>query len=348
MKKTILAMAVPALLAAGSASASITLYDADGTSVELSGAAEVQYRRTGAEDFFDPAKVYLNKVVGGASTEDGQIRVDDGDLAFRITHQEGDNYAFGAIELRIGEQGDEANANFSGSGDVVNDGLYVGFGGNWGELSFGRQLAIIDDAGVGVDYELKDVAGVDFEDTDFDQLIKYRYSGEGYWAGASYNVSQDDASGSNSDRLYELAGGVNVIDSVEVRAYYANFKNEATADVDQTAWDLEVAYNEGPFYAGILYGQFESENKAGVKTQDVDVIEIAGSYSKDKSKFGAGAAFNDGQGREESTSYYINYGYNLLTNCKLYAEVGYEDFQADDAAGDWDGVGYVAGIEVKF
>lgn len=203
---------------------------------------------------------------------------------------------------------------------------------------------------MGVDYELKDAAGVDFEDTDFDQLIKYRYSGEGYWAGASYNVSQDNAAGANSERLYELAGGVNVIDSVEVRAYFADYNNEQSGDAGakQTAWDLEVAYNEGPFYAGILYGQFETKNNAGVKTSDTDVIEIAGSYSIDKSKFGAGAAFNDGQGRIESTSYYINYGYNLLTNCKLYAEVGYEDVQDATAAGDWDGVGYVAGIEVKF
>ena len=99
-------------------------------------------------------------------------------------------------------------------------------GGNWGELSFGRQLAIIDDAGVGVDYELKDAAGVDFEDTDFDQLIKYRYSGDGYWAGASYNVAQDNEAGQSSQELVELAGGVNIIDSLELRAYYASFQRE--------------------------------------------------------------------------------------------------------------------------
>ena len=45
MKKTILALAVPALLAAGAAQASVTLFEEDGTKVEVSGAAEVQYRK---------------------------------------------------------------------------------------------------------------------------------------------------------------------------------------------------------------------------------------------------------------------------------------------------------------
>ena len=43
MKKTLLALTVPALLVAGSASAAVSLYDQDGTQVTMSGAAEVQY-----------------------------------------------------------------------------------------------------------------------------------------------------------------------------------------------------------------------------------------------------------------------------------------------------------------
>ncbi|MCC4797916.1 hypothetical protein BCT30_04395 [Enterovibrio norvegicus] len=339
MKKTILALAVPALLAAGAANASISLYDADGTSVDLKGAVEVQYYKSGEND---------------ALNQDGKIRVDDGDLAFRITHSEdGVNYAFGAMELSVGEKTSNSSSTASGTGDVINDGLYVGLGGNWGELSLGRQLAIIDDAGVGVDYELKDQAGVNFEDTDFDQLIKYRYNADGYWFGASYNVSQDDASGASSQALYEVAAGVNVMDSLELRGYYANFKDEqsTTNPTDQTGWDIEVAYNEGPFYVGLLYGNFDNDPNLGDLTKassEVDVIELAGSYTFGKSKIGGGAAFNDGTGRSETTSYYINYGYNLLTNCRVYTEVGFEDVEGATASDDWDGVGYVAGIEVKF
>ena len=97
-------------------------------------------------------------------------------------------------------------------------------------------------------------------------------------------------------------------------------------NVDQDAWDVELAFNEGDFYAGILYGQFDaSPNVSSAITADTqtDVIEIAASYVVGNGKFGAGAAFNDGDGREESTSYYLNYGYNLLTNCRVYTEVGF-------------------------
>jgi predicted porin len=339
MKKTILAMAVPALLAAGAANATVSLYDADGTSVEIKGAVEVQYRQTAAQD---------------ATDQDGRIRVDDGDLALRVTHSEdGVNYAFGALELKIGEDADNASSDGSGTGDVTNDGLYVGLGGNWGELSFGRQLAIIDDAGVGVDYELKDQGGVNFEDADFDQLIKYRYSGDGFWAGASYNLSQDDSAGLSSQELVEIAGGVNIIDSLELRAYYASFKDEQSASnsKDQDGWDVELAYNEGPFYVGVLYGNFDNDPNLGDLTQpseERDVAEFAASYSFDKSKVGVGYAYFDTDGRQEGSSLYINYGYNLLTNCRVYAEVGFEDVKGSAAADDWDGTGFAAGMEVKF
>ncbi|MGL5291720.1 MAG: porin, partial [Vibrionaceae bacterium] len=43
MKKTILALAVPAALVAGTANASINLYSSESSTVDLSGAAEIQY-----------------------------------------------------------------------------------------------------------------------------------------------------------------------------------------------------------------------------------------------------------------------------------------------------------------
>ncbi|MGF1705956.1 porin [Enterovibrio baiacu] len=368
MKKTILALAVPALLAAGAANASISLYEEDGTKVELKGAVEVQYRLSGAEDAFGD-----NNNASGASTNDGQLRVDDGDLAIRITHSEdGENYAFGAIELRIGEDkrsnsvtnaaGDEigtldVNASGSGVGDVTNDGLYVGLGGNWGEVSFGRQAALIDDTGVSTEYELKDEAGVDFEDTDFDQLIKYKFNGEGYWFGASYNISQDGDNGASSEELFELAAGVNIIDSLELRGFYGDLDNASqrtgtngnNVSEDATGWDVELAYTEGPFYVGMLYGNFENTDAVNGVTSDRDTFELAGSYTVGKGKFGAGFAIDeDDKANRDATSYYVNYGYNILENCKVYTEIGFEDVEANNGAGDWDGVGYVAGIELKF
>ncbi|MDO6497480.1 porin [Photobacterium sanguinicancri] len=323
MKKTLLALTVPALLVAGSASAAVSLYDQDGTQVTMSGAAEVQYILRAADNM---------------ANNDASIRIDDGDLALRVQHEVNANlYALGAIELAIGESKDNQKDGAS-IGDVKNDGLYVGLGGAFGEMTFGRQLAIIDDAGVGVDIELKDTAGVNYEDTDMDQYIKYRFSGEKFWAGAGYNIAQSNAAGKKGEELLEVAAGVPFGD-FEARAYYADFKNEQ-ASAEQTAWDLEFVYAAGPIYVGALYGQ--SDNGSD-KNSDIQTWELAGSYTLGKNTFGLGYAQNSGDAKsQDATNFYGNVAHQLTANTRAYVEVSYEDLEVDSD------FGYVVGMEVKF
>ncbi|MDO6540894.1 porin [Photobacterium sanguinicancri] len=332
MKKTLLALTVPALLVAGSASAAVSLYDQDGTQVTMSGAAEVQYYRSAKADAYAKA----------ANTDaDASLRIDDGDLALRVQHEvSADLYALGAIELAIGETKDNKVSQGKSSGDVVNDGLYVGLGGAFGEMTFGRQLAIIDDAGVGVDIELKDTAGVNYEDTDMDQYIKYRFSGEKFWAGAGYNIAQEDATGKKGEELLEIAAGVPFGD-FEARAYYADYKNEQ-ATAEQKAWDLEFVYAAGPIYVGALYGQ--SDNGAA-KNSDIQTWELAGSYTMGKNTFGLGYAQNSGDAKsQDAMNLYANVAHQLTANTRAYVELGYEDVKAVEEKG----FGYVVGMEVKF
>ncbi len=335
MKKTIIALAVPALLAAGSATAAVTLYDDEGTKLTVKGAMEIQYRQTATSD---------------ASDGDAKLRVDDGDLAFKVTHTINDDlYAIGAMEFSVGEGQKNPGSNASGTGDVTNDGLYVGLGGSWGEFTAGRQLAIIDDAGVGVDIELKDTAGVSYEDADFDQYLKYRYSSEVFWAGVGYNIAQDDGkAGEKSEELAELAAGIPFGD-FEVRGYYGSYDNEVK-DNSQEAWNLEAVWSNDTFYVGALYGQSENENNAGLTTKEVDVIELAGSYTFGASTVGLGWAQNDVKGAsDEITNIYVNYAYQIRKNVKAYVEVGFEDgLEIAGKTGTQDGTGYAAGLEVKF
>ncbi len=332
MKKTLLALTVPALLVAGSASAAVSLYDQDGTQVTMSGAAEVQYYRSAKADAEAKAT---------NTDADASLRIDDGDLALRVQHQvNADLYALGAIELAIGETKDNKVSQGKSSGDVVNDGLYVGLGGNFGEVTFGRQLAIIDDAGVGVDIELKDTAGVNYEDTDMDQYIKYRFSGEKFWAGAGYNIAQEDATGKKGEELLEIAAGVPFGD-FEARAYYADYKNEQ-ATAEQKAWDLEFVYAAGPIYVGALYGQ--SDNGADTDS-DVKTWELAGSYTLGKNTFGLGYAQNSGDAKaQDAMNLYANVAHQLTANTRAYVELGYEDVKKVEEKG----FGYVVGMEVKF
>ncbi|MGR5077754.1 porin [Photobacterium swingsii] len=328
MKKTLLALTVPALLVAGSASAGISLYDQDGTQVTMSGAAEVQYRLKAEQN--------INK-------EDADLRIDDGDLALRIQHQvNADLYALGVMELKIGEDKEVAGVE-AGEGAVTNDGLYVGLGGSFGEITFGRQTAIIDDAGVGVDIELKDTAGVSYDDVSMDQYIKYRFNGEKFWAGIGYNIAQE-TNGKKGEELLEIAAGVPFGD-FEVRGYYGDFKNEqlGATGTEQKAWDLEFVYAAGPIYVGALYGQSDRGDNADVKTW-----ELAGSYTLGKNTFGLGYAQNSddatGALSKEATNFYGNVAHQLTANTRAYVEVGYEDIAKYD---DKD-FGYVVGMEVKF
>ncbi len=329
MKKTLLALTVPALLVAGSASAGISLYDQDGTQVTMSGAAEVQYRLTAVENM---------------ANDDAQLRIDDGDLALRIQHQvSADLYAVGAMELNVGES-EEVDGTRDGLGSVTNDVLFVGLGGNFGEMTFGRQTAIIDDAGVGVDIELKDTAGVSYDDVSMDQYIKYRFNGEKFWAGIGYNIAQSDSNGKKGEELLEVAAGVPFGD-FEVRGYYGDFKNEqfknkanVVVGTEQTAWDLEFVYAAGPIYVGALYGQSDRGDNADVKTW-----ELAGSYTLGKNTFGLGYAQNSADAKaDDATNFYANVAHQLTANTRAYVEVGYEDLETDND------FGYVVGMEVKF
>lgn len=330
MKKTLLALTVPALLVAGSASAGISLYDQDGTQVTMSGAAEVQY---------------ILRAADNAANNDAQLRIDDGDLALRIQHQvSADLYAVGAMELNVGET--DENFTFdkdgkkvstrNGLGSVTNDVLFVGLGGNFGEMTFGRQTAIIDDAGVGVDIELKDTAGVSYDDVSMDQYIKYRFSGEKFWAGVGYNIAQSDKDGKKGEELLEIAAGVPFGD-FEVRGYYGDFEHES-ANKEQKAWDLEFVYAAGPIYVGALYGQSDRGDNADVKTW-----ELAGSYTLGKNTFGLGYAQNSGDAKaDDATNFYANVAHQLTANTRAYVELGYEDLETDND------FGYVVGMEVKF
>ncbi|KKD59369.1 hypothetical protein RN22_15745 [Grimontia sp. AD028] len=336
MKKTILAMAVPALLAAGAAQAAVSVYDQDGTSVSLSGTAEIQYRLTGKQDH---------------ANEDAQIRVDDGDLSVGIKHQINDDlYSVGKLQLRVGETTENTADAGSGSGDVTNGDLYAGLGGSFGEVTFGRQAAFIDDAGISTEKELKDSAGLQFEDTDFDQLVKYSYSNDNFWAGASYNVSQSDTAGKNNDELYEIAFGLPVAEVFDFAIFYGNYVNEQSDDVDNKGVVVQGTYSDGPFYAGLLYGNFENEQAStGAKTGDTDVWEFAVAYTIGDGKFGAGVAFeDDSKSKKEDTSWYVNYSYSLSSLTTVYAEVGFEDEDAEGVVDDFDGTGYAVGLEVKF
>ena len=81
-----------------------------------------------------------------------------------------------------------------------NDELWVGLGGDFGTLTFGRQLLISDDAGIGKDYELG-FEQIDFGTTEGNETIKYVFDNGQFYFGLSHDL---DASMHDTDKLMQL------------------------------------------------------------------------------------------------------------------------------------------------
>ncbi|RXJ74717.1 porin [Veronia nyctiphanis] len=343
MKKTILAMAVPALMAAGAANASVSLYDQDGVSVTASGAMEVQYKKGTGED------------------SKAQLRLDDGDLALKTEVEISDSLtAIGAMEFAF-EGADEVNVQeVDANGDVlvggstskgqtknasvVNDRLYVGLKGDFGTVTAGRQVVVLDDIGIGKDIEFG--GGHDSGDAAIfaDQVVKYTYDSDMFYAGVSTVLSEDGDSSTKENKYFDGRVGAR-FEGVDARVYFADWeKGDKSDEVKLMAIEAEYSI-EG---IGLAAGYGQSEEGKATKTKN-KFIQLAADYSMGDTTFAVGydKATNDKDDAEEQ-NIYANVTHQLHSNVKVYAEVGSQD--AKNTAGkDVDTeMGYAAGLEVKF
>ncbi|OOE98703.1 hypothetical protein BZG78_08550 [Salinivibrio sp. MA351] len=336
MKKTILAMAVPALLAAGSASASINLYDAEGVKVDASGAAEVQY---------------IQEI---GNNQDGKWRLDDGDFAINTEVAVSDKLSvIGAMAFEF--EMNDANSNYKDNdvaagvetgenrSNVENDELYVGFKGDWGQFTAGRQYLLMDDSGITKDYELSaNSFGADYEQAA--QVGKYVYDNGTFYGAATYTDKSDgidDNSQAGDDvRVYEARLGYRVAD-VDARVYYQKADNvDRNGNDDKDAYNFEIEY-AGIENVGLAASIGRTSSDIGGIDTDTDYTSIAADYTMGKTTFAIGYDNKDEDGKSDVNGYYANVTYALHSNAHVYAEVG----DSDEDEKDW---GYVAGMEVKF
>ncbi|HIF9120542.1 TPA: porin [Photobacterium damselae] len=345
MKKTLLALAV--VTAAGSAQAGVNLYDNNGVKVDLSGAAEVQYRNT-----YNPF-------------DDAELRLDDGDLALNTTVAINDQLnAIAGIAFKFEDT------------KVENDELWVGFSSNqFGALTFGRQLLISDDSGIGKDYELGS-EGIDFVQTDGNEVIKYVYDNGMFYAGVSHELKNSDEvveQGSNNTGALIKQHDTQITDArlgfrtngLDARAYYYNGDNIGGTSffsglVDVEGYNLEAEYQLGQIGLAASFGQVEYKDSRGTDKLRGNIYQVAADYTIDATTFALG--YNNYDRRDESGdtyAVYANVTQQLHSNVKVYAEIGHSNakfsakgadkFPQFDAANGKDAeFGYVAGMEVTF
>ncbi|MGF1766042.1 porin [Enterovibrio makurazakiensis] len=342
MKKTILAMAVPALLVAGAANASVNLYDADGVVVDIAGAAEIQY---------------INKYdarAKGADGNDPYLRIDDADLILTTSIAVNDSLD------AVAGMGFKYEGDTNDTGGVESDELYVGLGGDFGTLTFGRQLLISDDAGNAKDHELG-TEQINFVQTSGAQVIKWVYDNGTFYAGANIDLDSDIAKGQDGRQIIGGRLGARV-DALDARVYLydgekltaSSFAPTGTTLEDVSGFNLEADYDLGAFDLSAAYGVLEYKDSAAKSNKnDVDVWQISGGYQADEQTYfalGFDMVDSDKAGnynKYEGNSLYANVTYKLATNAKVYAEIGTADVKKDGVDQDTD-TGYVVGMEVKF
>ncbi|UJF19213.1 porin [Vibrio sp. SS-MA-C1-2] len=337
MKKTLLALAVPALLAAGSVNAA-EIYNKDGVTVDIFGDLDVQYYQDKDKDL------------------DAEIRIDDADFGFGLKYQVNDMLAVGG---KLGIDGDADNED----NKFVRDEAFVGLHfTNYGILTFGEQYTVLDDSGIGGDYEFGYAGFVDDQNMYGQQVVKYVYDNGGMFYGAvAYNAYQNGTGGTSNNELdeadkgfdgdYDIDGRIGFrMEKLDVTLYGGYSEKKKLGEMDNaeiTIYDLEVRYQLMDNIGLAATASGSNTDADGSMSKDVYMYGLTGTYTMDKVVFAAGYGYRDtncdDMDAEDSTENngYINATYNWTSNVWTYAELGFTDAKDEDT-------GYVVGMGVSF
>ncbi|MDB1124340.1 porin [Vibrio algarum] len=321
MKKTLLALSV--LVASTAANAGIELYNQDGVSVDLGGDLEVVYLKDTTKD-----------------SNPGQD-LQDADFSFDVRYAATEDISVGAFW------------EFSGDGGTADTGdAYFGIYSGMHTAKVGKTATILDDAGIGSDYQF----GVSsaFDDLDFggSETIKYQLDTGMVYAGIAYQGNQGDNAyseesvldtDSESDtygdiitsvtnsgtELVDMNIGVRVAD-FDFTAFYGHY-----GSAENDVWALEARFG-GIEALNLELGYYELEKTA-------NTIAFAADYTVEAWKFAAGVSGTDfdAAGESDVTTYFVNAGYAVAPSTTIYAEIGGTDESNTDT-------GYAVGIKSEF
>lgn len=349
MKKTLVALAVTAFAASASA---VTVYDAEGTKVQVDGRLDI---------ILDQAKTEVknkdgNKVGNRAHT---YLR-DTGGSRFgvRVNHELNDGfYALGRLEMRFKEtKTDDGRVHGSGFGEVYAKRAYVGLGKKeLGELTFGRQLTLADDYGQTDDYEYGIVPS--YIATDGTGVIRYDYKGiEGLQIGANYNFAEDrDATGEVKPEKLKNAYGVGAVYETTLanghifnaeggygRAAYATGVNH---NHHQDGYELALGYTIGDFKLVSDFGYSYEKDGAertksffvapGFQYQVIPASRIYGNYLYERAETTLNKADDS---KAKTHGFLLGVDYKLHKHVVAYVEGKYvqtKDYDASDKGYDY-------------
>ncbi|MBL0445831.1 porin [Aeromonas veronii] len=374
MKKTILAIAIPALFA--SAANAATVYDKDGTKFDVTGRVHAAYQGKANTDelavnanddlyykrldttekgevytyarFGMQGKVALNNTWSAVAMGEWEVQGEesDGDDQFKSRHIltgfDGSQYGkflFGQTDTasKWGVQ-DRADI-FEELGNVgnLNDGRQEGqviYRGEWDGI-FANASYITKNSS----YKSGERFGIESgANTALDQNDKGLKSG--YSLGAGYNMPNGFGFGvSTESKEFERGTRVKDFDGVNT-ATASTFMNNLESKDD---WAIGASYAYDAFYVGALYNQSKLKGYDNGEEVKAKGYEIAGSYTIDAWKLLAGYNFleskaSDNFGSSNDVEMFnrviLGVEYAFTSNIKSYANYAIES--ADNKDDQWE------------
>jgi outer membrane protein OmpT len=308
MKKTLLAVAIPAVLFAHSASAVAILETEDAL-----------------VDFYGQLRTELKK-----KEEDKDVTLNAGSSRTGVLAQYNVTDSvdiFGQVEFGLNYAAD-------GSDYTMKNRLhFAGVDTDYGKLAFGRQWVVADDI-YGADYSyFFGGSGLRYSTLSgarHDSLIKYTYEGENFLVAANYGLPEDDSNqelselyfaSSYGDFNFSAGGGVNRDKDVE------------GLDLQNTYFGGTVEYTVGAALIGFTYYNATLENKGGNEEIDENAFSLAGSYSwADNATAYTGFEYVEQKSKQldidgDGKAFYIGTDYHFNSWSRIYVEYGYGDGQ---------------------
>lgn len=323
MNKKLIALAVAGIAAAGTASAA-EIYKSDDASVTMGGRAEARLSvKDGEAD--DLSRVRLNFL--------GKTMISDN--LYGVGFYEG--------EFASNDRGEATDDN---SDSLANRYIYAGIGGNFGEITYGK-----NDGALGVLTDFTDIMAYHGNSAAYklnvadraDNMISYKGSFADFDLKASYRFSDrvevtndnGDTEYTNNNRDgYSVSGIWNVYDTgLRLGLGYASQDVDLDngGDDDQNEFMATASYEYNNFYTAVNYVTGEAASYSTLMSEgedgtnivfgdnlDVDGYEWAGAYTWGKTVFTTTYNYQEVEDETFVNNYAIDASYYFKPNFRTY------------------------------
>lgn len=327
MKKTLVALTVAAF--AASSAQAVTVLDQDGTKIDFVGSLRVITEKDSSKTTYIKDTVENGTLYKAGATVKNRshstIKNSGSRFGVNVKHQLAEDfYALGRLEFRFDD-----TKSADKWGQLYAKRAYVGLGSKqYGEVTFGRQLTIVDDVSQAKDYEYGLIPNGDYIPTSATSVIRYDYRGiEGLQLSANYNFAQKNKeNGSASPLDTAIKNGAAVGALYEVNGF------EAHAAFGRTNYETGTAhkhYKDGYLVSlGQQFGDFKLTGDFG--------------YAYEK----------EGMVNEQPTKtnkFYVSPGfqYQVMPASKVYGNYLYERVKVKEASKEKTHA-FLLGVDYKF